>query len=456
MRLTKLTNMSSNKNGFSDRPSHDWADWRRIYRQLLSEDRIWDFRDAFVGVCTFYGTENALDAFLGYPSPIQGLLLDWQSDLHDESTDLALLDLLSFITLATDHASTSPEDGHRQLTETCLHLAEPIGNLLLDKSPHTIHSRPFVQWVVAKSVVGSGIEKFEYLASHRGHAVFPEFEPGIMPYYVPACRENPGWLPPDLIPIARQSLQMALGTSREIHDYRTEARCLQELALGTRDPSRPLQELAELQTSKQHDMGGYLATCLTRYLTCGDTEMKSTLLKDIESFGSWEDPSDLVNPARAAARDVLRRALSVNSADGSVQSIEAALKYYPYLPTSFQRSIDDNAPRDPPAIHGEEDQATPFCADERSGGNNNGSEREQNAEQEKDPSVSKGKEGYAPQPRRDIPSEQTPASPGKGKGLDMTSNDSASKAKKYFDYSSNPKDNPESMSNTTADRRGSI
>lgn len=361
IRLTTLSTRASHLEEFGRGKPSDWADWRSIYRQLLSEDRLWDFRDALVAVCASYGTKDALDAFLDYPSPVEGLLLDWQTDAQDESTELALLDLLSFMALTTD---TSPDAGH--LTETCLHLAEPIGNSLLHNSPHTIRSRIFVQWVVAKSVAGSVIGKFEYLADYRGHTVLPDFEPG-MPYYIPRHQENPGWLPPELSPTARQSLRMALATSRDIHDYRTEARCLQELALRTQNPRRPLDELAELQRSKQHDMAGYLATCLTRYLTCASAQPKDALIQDMESFGPWQDVSDLVNPTAAAARDVIRRALSPSPADdGGRTSIEAAVKYYSYLPKSFQRTIDSNVLRLPPAINEREDQATRHSADESS------------------------------------------------------------------------------------------
>lgn len=452
IRLTKLTTRPSNSDEFPERRLCDWADWRRIYRQLLSEDRIWDFRDAFVAVCTSYGTRNALDAFFDYSSPIEGLILDWQTDSQDESTELALLDLLSFIALATD---TSPGVGH--LTETCLHLAEPIGNSLLDNSPHIIHSRPFVQWVIAKSVAWSEIGKFKYLTDYRGHTVFPLFEPG-MPYYVPMCRENPGWLPPDLIPTARQSLQMALDTSREIHDYRTEARCLQELSLRTRDPSRPLQELAELQRSKQHDMDGYLATCLTRYLACGDAETKSALMEDMESFGPWEEPSDLVNPTGAAARDVIWRALSLSSAEGSGQSIKAALRYYSYLPKSFQRTIDSNVPRGPPAINGGEGRSAPFSADERSRGKKRSEEEEENAQKHNE---SEGKtvrrntkrvgatEDYAPQRLGDT--NQTPVI--RVEDFEVFSDGSAPKDTNHLN-SSNEFDGPRNSS--TAHRRNSV
>lgn len=314
MRLHKLTARTSKWSELAKRELSDWGDWRRIYWQLLSEGRIWDFRDAFVTVSETYGTKNALNAFLGdsSDSSIDGLLLDWKTNSRDESTELALLDLLSSTALAPD---TSPDAGH--LRETCLRLAEPIGKSLLDNSPHIIRSRIFVQWVIAKSVAGSGRGNFKYLENYRGRTVFPEFEPG-MPYYVPIDGENPGWVPPDLTPTARQSLEMALKTSRETQDYRTEARCLQELSLGTQDPSKPLQELVELQKSKQHDMKGYLATCFTRYLICGNADTKATLLEDLKSLGSWDDPSDLFDPIRVADRNALERALSLKSQDNQL------------------------------------------------------------------------------------------------------------------------------------------
>lgn len=311
----------------------------------MSEGRIWDFRDAFIAISESYGTNNAMTAFFGDSSDpsIEGLLLDWKTDSRDESTELALLDLLSFKALAPD---TSPDAGH--LRETCLRLAEPIGKSLLDNSPHTIRSRVFIQWVIAKSVVGPERGNFKYLADYRGITVFPEFVRG-MPYYVPIDGENPGWLPLNLTPTARQSLEMALRTSRETQDYRTEARCLQELCFGTQDPSRPLQELIELQKWKQHDMSGYVATCLTRYLTCGDAETKSILLDDMKSLGSWENPADLTDPTGAAARDVLWRALSPSPLGNFNPSIGAALKYHSLLPESFQRTIDSIIPpRDSP------------------------------------------------------------------------------------------------------------
>lgn len=294
----------------------DWADWRRIYWQLLSEGRIWDFRDAFVAVSESYGTKNALDAFLGdySDSSVEGLLLDWRTDQRDESTELALLDLLAFKALSPD---TSPDAGH--LRETCLRLAEPIGKSLLNNCPHTVRSRIFIQWVISKSVVGSKRENFKYLADYGGHTVFAEFEPG-MPYYVPKDAENPGWLPPVLTSTARQSLEMALRASQETQDYRTEARCLQELSLGTQDPDGPLQALAELQTSKQHDMNGYLATCLTRYLTCENPEAKRTLLENMKSLGFWENPSDQIDPAMARARNVLWRVLTLGSLGSQLSS----------------------------------------------------------------------------------------------------------------------------------------
>lgn len=389
IRLTMLTTEASHANGIDETPLSDWADWRRLYWQLLSEGRIWDFRDAFVTVSTCYGTKNALDAFFDSSSPVEGLLLDWQTDSHDESTQLALLDLLAFIALTTD---TSPNAGN--LRETCLHLAEPFGNSLLDNSPHLIQSRMFVQWVVAKSVVGSAIGKFKYLANYRGYTAYPGIESGGMPYYVPINGENPGWLPPEPTLTGHESLQMALRTCREIQDYQTEARCLQELSLRTQDPDRSLQELAELQKSKQHDMNGYLATCLTRYLLCVTNESKTALLQDMASFGPWEEPSDLLSPTVAAARDVISRSLSLERANESGESIRAALKYYSFLPASFQRILDSNVPGGPSIINREDGWSTVFAKSERPGSKKT-SEKKPNA-QKRSEIAGKNDRGVAP------------------------------------------------------------
>lgn len=337
MRLTRLVATPSILGDFGEHQLTDWADWKRLYRQLLSEDRVWDFRDAFLAVSACYGTENALQAFLEYGSSMKDLLADWQTDSQDESTNLALLDILSLTTIAAGTYT-----GVHYLAKTSVQLAESIGNSLLNSSPDLVQSRPFLRWVVAKAVVNSGPRNFKYFSDYPGLTIFPAIE-GV-PYYIPVSQENPGWLPLDPTPTSRESLQMALLSSQKMQDYKTEALCLRELALRTQDPGELLHDLGQLQRFKQHNMDGYLVTLLSRYLICREYSSKEKLRKDIEDFGIWKDPSDLVNPTAVAARAVLQHALSQDPGDNAGESLGVALRYYQYLPEAFKGVIDCHYP----------------------------------------------------------------------------------------------------------------
>lgn len=349
MRLTCLVPDRTSPSNLREKDLSDWADWKRIYKQLLAEQRIWDFRDVLIEACVSYNTEQALSAFMDHSSPIEGMVRDWQTGTPDESTELALLDMLSFIAINNEK---SLEDG--SLAKDCLRLAEPIGSSLLDGSPHTVHSRPFSQWLVCQAVLKNGSERFAYLSDYAGLAICPKAA-GVLPYYIPIRQENPGWMPPDLIPAARDVLETALEATRDMQDYQTETLCLIQLALGSKDPGPYFQQLGQLQ-KKQRDMAGFLRTCLTRYLICRDDESKQALLKDLNSFGSWKDASDLIFPPDAAARDVLQHALSRDQAKTTSLSIMTASRYSLYLPEPF-KSIFRHLPRPQLTGTGEEPQS---------------------------------------------------------------------------------------------------
>ncbi|KAG8162759.1 hypothetical protein KVR01_007237 [Diaporthe batatas] len=330
MRMICLASDRTIPRDLKERELSDWAGWKSIYRQLLAEQRIWDFRDVLIDACISYDTDQALNAFIDHTSPIEGMVADWQTGTPDESTELALLDLLTFIAL---HSDQSLEDG--RLVGDCLRLAEPIGHSLLDNFPHTVNSRPFIQWLISKAVVKNAFEHFAYLSDYAGLAICPKSAAGL-PHYIPIRQENPGWLPHELNTAARDILQATLKASRDMKDYQTEALCLKSLALGTKDPVAYFQQLGQLQKNQQN-MGGFLSTCLTRYLICHDDESKKVLLDDLNSFGSWKDASDLFDPIGAASRDVLQHALSRRpGAESPIPSIMSASKYSLHLPEHFK------------------------------------------------------------------------------------------------------------------------
>ncbi|KAG6353531.1 hypothetical protein INS49_005493 [Diaporthe citri] len=334
VRLRELTRTQTIFN-LDERNWREWTDWQGLYRKLLSEDRIWDFRDVFFALSVSRSTKEALAELVGSASPSDQMLADWETGAPDESTNLALLEILSFMALnAETHPGVLPFAGE------CLRSAERIGNSIISNFPHAVHTRPFIQWIVAKALFDSSILDFEYLLDYPGQVSFYSGEE--MPYYIPVRKENPEWQPRNLTAIARESLTMAVSSFKQMQDYQSEARCLKLLALGTKAPEGLLDDLAHLQKSKQLDKAGYLSTCLSRYLTCNDESSRASLLRDLESFGWWRDPANVIDPNAAAARDVLQHALSQNDANGATKSMEAALRYYEYLDASFAETINRN------------------------------------------------------------------------------------------------------------------
>lgn len=335
IRLRDLTRTRTIFDTLDERDWKQWTDWQGLYRNLLAEDRIWDFRDVLFALSESCSAEDALVELVGSASPLDQMLADWVISPPDESTSLAILDILSFIALNAKIPGKT-----QAFPENCLRSAEHIGNSILDNFPRAVHTRPFIRWMLAKALIKSSRTHFDYLLDHPGQAFFQTLEE--MPYYIPVFNENPKWRAPKLITIVRESLEMALSSFKQMLDFQSEAWCLKELALGTKAPGAIFDDLAHLQKSKQLDKAGYLSTCLSRYLICNDVSSKASPLRDLETFGWCHNPSDAINPNAAAAKDVLQRALSQEDVRGAAKSMEAALRYYEYLETRFAKTIDRN------------------------------------------------------------------------------------------------------------------
>ncbi|RSM12597.1 hypothetical protein CEP52_002405 [Fusarium oligoseptatum] len=325
----------------------DWGNWSRLYQELQAQGRIWDFRDLFTTACVCFGITSAEEQFFGSRTIVESIWDDWPPlGDDDESSLLARLDI--FATMALLSVNQVKVES---LTETYLYLAGPQAEALITSFPHLVKSRPFLRFIIAQSSISLRRGKrsqlaYDYLADFPGLGVFPL---GIdMPYYVPVGMENPGWEPPDLPESSFEPLEMALKAAKELKDYRTQALCVKELALRSREPSKYFEELGRLQTETQDDMEGYLTTCLARYLIKKDKESKAKLLRDLNDFGAWQEPSNMVSPSKACARDIIKRALSSSHPTYTAQSVEAGLRYYQWLPEPFQGFIDEHVERPRP------------------------------------------------------------------------------------------------------------
>ncbi|KAI1320759.1 hypothetical protein F5Y16DRAFT_389605 [Xylariaceae sp. FL0255] len=76
--------------------------------------------------------------------------LDYDSETvgYDESTTLALLDIISFLILESDFEKTS-----LQYFQTCLKHGERLVASLMDEDSEAMKSRSFARWLVAKAAV---------------------------------------------------------------------------------------------------------------------------------------------------------------------------------------------------------------------------------------------------------------------------------------------------------------
>ncbi|KAH8892970.1 hypothetical protein GQ53DRAFT_646018, partial [Thozetella sp. PMI_491] len=317
-------------------------DWELVYQGMLTEGRIWDFKNLFTSVTGHAGFDQAVEVFFGSRDAVEAILTDWKTTENDDSTQLALLSILSLMTL---DCLTSPET--QKYAERCLRAANAIGESVLQRFPQHVKTRPFLQWVVARSATSArkedtGSLAFEYLEYYPGEAVLPTNLD--IPFYIPIGQENPGWTPPELEEESSEPLETALNAAIQLEDYETQAVLLQQLIVRSKHPGALFQKLANLQKSVQNNRTGYLKTCLSMYLLSKDKASKKELRAELAEFDWDDDPKNLMNPVHAATRDILLRALSENAAQYPPNSIRAALKYYESLPNFFQDLIDHNEP----------------------------------------------------------------------------------------------------------------
>lgn len=343
MCLFKLVKPVSNTTGVPESMG-EWGNWKEIYEELVAQGRIWDFRDLFIAANETFGSTVAQKQFFGSRDVLECLLSDWKPTEEDESTHLALLDLLTHMALYASYLTAL-----QPVAERYLRAASLITESIMEHHPGNMKTRPFLLWTLAQLSITSTQTKakvppFSFVANYHGLGGLSRHSTRTgIPYYVPVHQEQPAWAPVDLPTTSIESLKVVLGAARELQDYVTEACCLGELVRGVSDPINMLEQLSQLQRENQNDMVGYLETCLSKYLHAKDERSKAKLLADLNSFGPWRDPSNLVDPSIACSRDILQWALSPSESNSVSHSINASARYYDVLPSVYQTWLDEYA-----------------------------------------------------------------------------------------------------------------
>lgn len=325
-----------------------WGNWEDLYQALLVRGCVWDFRDVVLAALDLFGPEDVRKFLLGSINTPDVLLTDWMMGDQDISTLLALLDITAHLAL-----NSARFENTSLFADECLLSANRLGETIMEIFPEDTTSGPFITWVFVQAQVFTRRGKsywslFEYLGDYPGGRGSQGFL--SIPFYVPVRDENPGWIRSEFPRQAIEPLELALKESRKLKDYKLEAICLAQLIIHTQEPKSLFDELEYLQKEKQHDIQGYLGTCLSRYLVSNNSDDKAKLLKKLNEFGWMDDVSDIIWPDRAFAREVIQCSLSSVGSKKLQTSLKVGVRYYHELPDRLQRLISkyvETAPRSP-------------------------------------------------------------------------------------------------------------
>jgi hypothetical protein len=274
-----------------------------IYEELLREGRIWDFRDILIGAVYSYGSTRAFEKFFGSSEvALDRILLDWSTTIHDESTNLALLDILTSVALRRIlNPRTFPG------TKLWVDEAGILASNIIRYHPSNLKSRQYIRWILSKVSVANyrDMDSSSELSDLPG--LFPgRTRGGELPIYVPAALETPDWHLLRRPSKSNETLQTALKAARQLGDLETEAMCLSQLILQAEEPADLFDDLINLQKTIQNDNRSLLKTCLSRYLICHDKVSRDTLREEILSI---KDDFGL-HPTWLWAKRMVLRALS--------------------------------------------------------------------------------------------------------------------------------------------------
>ncbi|KAM3073438.1 hypothetical protein ACMFMF_006644 [Clarireedia jacksonii] len=291
-----------------------------LYCNLLAQGQIWDFRDIFCASLYLNGPETTWHKFFGkacrQPDCLDRLIEDWSLDECDESSHLAILDIL--MTLVEGSSRVSYE--YFPKVEWCLKHARKLVEDMTTLNPETLSSRPYFRWInneerykritlsdIASIATPSTTNNFQYLDDFAGICILT----GGIPLYIPAASENPGWKPPELEGISNESLTSVMKLAEENGDSRIQVQCLDELICRSATPNKMIHELLELLEKKMGDNISYLYLNLSRYILAVDetsrTELYATLCNR-RNVSYRANP--LLGWCRAVIEDALARSLN--------------------------------------------------------------------------------------------------------------------------------------------------
>ncbi|GAT23637.1 similar to An02g08790 [Aspergillus luchuensis] len=270
----------------SQESSREKSNTKSIGSVLVTEGRIWDVRDLMLASIQAEGAANTWNLIFGAElgssnEPFRKLMDDWCLHRYDESTYLAILDILVSLSRSLSSWSISiPERQDLLTAQRCLQYAQALATCLKENNPQLVKSRPYLQWVLAEAelerkLLLNASDLRDHLDKYPGLTIWRN----CIPIYLPIKTENPKWTAHLDAGRNYDLLETVLQTAQDLHDYRTEVLCLGELIYRSVHTSERLARLSDVQKTIQGDHLGYRQTFLSGFLLA-DSEQDCKLLLD--------------------------------------------------------------------------------------------------------------------------------------------------------------------------------
>lgn len=275
---------------------------------------------------------------------LEKVVEDWQLSNYDDSTCLALLGVV------TEHFEIE--------IDALLSMSTPLAQSVMRNSPENMKSRPFIRWMLLKAMSSDEDTSndfglvLENLYFSRGLYCPVSWEE--LPLYIPVSVEKPGWRLKDAPAQFRDPVKLAMNTSEELGDYKSQALCLKQLIRMTSKPEKALGKLCHLLKMLQGDLEDYHRALIFGYLIYSSDVMTGQYKAEVESqvttYG-WRRPDTRFLLC------VLLYTIEGNQG-GAEKAIRLANEEYDFITEFLQELIDEKMPYFVKQMKGEKAQAT--------------------------------------------------------------------------------------------------
>ncbi|KAJ2988328.1 hypothetical protein NUW58_g4036 [Xylaria curta] len=267
---------------------------------------------------------------------LHDLVAEWTNSHteYDAPSLLALLDILTSLVCWDEYSS---------LTPAILTAATHIARLIIDHHPEAMKTRPVTQWMLLQCE-NAEMGSRDQLQRQEDHL---DTSPGILyrhhrrnlVQYAPYKTETPSWICQDGPSELQNSARIALRTSVNLADYRTQAKALQLLILMSAKPATEFEELGKLQKLSQGDNYNLAETLAAKYLVSNDDVSRRKLRGEL--MDQWSMPwfSGGLSAPQLWILSMIRHALAQNETEAE-HALSQADVWYRDSPSEFVEHVN--------------------------------------------------------------------------------------------------------------------